>query len=835
MKSNQFDVSGMTCAACATHIERNVGKLDGVLSVQVQLLTNRMTVEFDEEKLQPASIVNAVEQAGYGATWQEAASTSAAKTPEKDASEGWRQRLWVSLSFWVPLMYLSMGEMLGLPVPLALRMGQHPMTLALTEWVLTLPILWWNRSYFEKGFRTALRGTPTMDTLVATGAGAALLYGLVVLFGLSLLSGVEAQRPFLHHYPLYVESAATILTLVTLGKYLESLSKHKTTQAIRALLELSPDTATVWRDGKECAVPIDAVQVQDVIVLRPGQRAPVDGVVVEGQSALDESMLTGESMPVFKQVNDTVLSGSVNQTGHLRYKATRVGAQTTLAQLIRLVEEASASKAPISRMADRISAWFVPVVMLIALVAFVGWLWAGASLAWALSVAMSVLVISCPCALGLATPVAIMVGTGKGASNGLLYQSGAVLETTRLVDTVVLDKTGTLTLGKPVLNEIRAARPGQEPEVLRMAAALEARSEHPLAAVVVRAARDRNLSLPTPEAFEAVPGKGVSGTLQGQRVYVGNATYLREQGCWDAEWDTNALALAAKGNTVLFVATAEGVLGLLAVADPLKPDSLPAVHALQQLGLEVVMLTGDRKETAEVYRRALGIQRLYAEVLPADKERVVAELQQGGHTVMMVGDGINDAPALARADVGVAIGLGADATVGVADVVLMRSEVGGLLTAIGLSRAVFRVVRQNLFWAFFYNVLTIPLAAGVLYPLLGWTLHPMVAAAAMSVSSVTVVLNALRLRRFKGTAVLPLTTPLIEPIQPMETKTVHIEGMSCMHCAARVEKALNALEGVEAQVNLTSGTADVRCPDRITASELKQAVEGAGYTVTSVE
>ncbi|MCX6308538.1 MAG: heavy metal translocating P-type ATPase, partial [Bacteroidia bacterium] len=698
----------------------------------------------------------------------------------------------------------------------------------LTQFLLTLPIVYLNRAFFQHGLKSLVHLAPNMDALVATGSTAALVYGIWVMYQLDAAIGAgDTLKAFELAHNLYFESAATILTLVTLGKFLEARSKGKTTEAIRKLLDLGPKTATVLRNGSAVKIPVQDVRVGDEVVLKPGQLAPVDGTVLSGRSSMDESALTGESLPVEKTENDRILSASVNQTGSLVYKATRVGADTTLAQMIRLVEEASTSKAPVSRLADKISRIFVPVVMVLAVLATVVWLFLGYPFEFALSIGISVLVISCPCALGLATPVAIMVGTGKGASGGLLYKSGAALEIAQHVQTVVLDKTGTLTTGKPVVTDILPVEGFSKNELLKVASALEIRSEHPLAKALIHAAS--TLILPEVQQFEAIPGKGVRGVLD-RTYFVGNEDYIKEQGL-SVEIPLN---LAHQGKTLLFVADETRFLGTIAVSDELKSGSLQAVKELQLLGLDVVMLTGDRLETAQALQKELGLSKVFAQVLPADKEKMIASLQADGKTVMMVGDGINDAPALTRADIGVAIGAGSDIAIESADIVLMRNDLNDVLSAIRLSKAVMTNIRQNLFWAFFYNVLGIPLAAGVFFPLFGWTLSPMIAAAAMSFSSVTVVANALRLKGFKlNQQVIEISKPIIS--NDMKTKVLHIEGMTCMHCSGRVEKALNGLDGVEANVNLGEKSATLQMTGEVSDDLLKKTVEDAGYQVVSVE
>jgi len=825
METKKFDVSGMTCAACAGAIERNVGKQEGVLEVHVQLLTNNMVVTYDSAKINVEQIEQSVEKAGYEAVVQSMAEKPITRSADAE-TDSMRSRFWWSVLFLVPLMYLSMGHMSGLPFPSFLNGYAGLQAYVLTQFLLTLPIVYLNRAFFQHGFKSLWHLAPNMDALVATGSSAALIYGVWVMYQMGVaFAQSDSLKVFELAHNLYFESAAMILTLVTLGKFLEARSKGKTTEAIRKLLDLGPKKAIVLRNGTEQLIPVEEVRVGDEVVLKPGQLAPVDGTVVSGRSSMDESALTGESLPVEKTVNDRILSASVNQTGSLVYRATRVGADTTLAQMIRLVEEASTSKAPVSLLADKISAVFVPVVMVLAVLATIVWLLMGYPFSFALSIGISVLVISCPCALGLATPVAIMVGTGKGASGGLLYKSGEALEIAQLIQVVVLDKTGTLTTGKPIVTDILPVEGVTSAFLLEIAAALESRSEHPLAKALLQAAS--HLTLPDVHQFEAIPGKGVRGFLD-KMYFVGNEVFMTEQGL---NVDV-PIGLAHQGKTLLFVANETRLLGTIAVADVLKSGSRQAVQELLKLGLDVVMLTGDRLETAQALQKELGLTQVFAEVLPTEKEKMIASLQAAGKTVMMVGDGINDAPALARADVGVAIGAGSDIAIESADIVLMRNDLNDVLSAIRLSKAVINNIRQNLFWAFFYNILGIPLAAGVFFPLFGWTLSPMIAAAAMSFSSVTVVANALRLRGFKLSQA-PILQPII--VNDMKTKVVHIEGMSCMHCSGRVEKALNGLDGVEAHVNLGDKTATLNISGEVSDDLLKKTVTDAGYEVVSVE
>jgi heavy metal translocating P-type ATPase len=752
-----FDVKGMTCAACASTIEKQVGRLSGVLSVQVNLLGQKMKVAFDEKQLNEQQVVQAVEQAGYQAAvhseqTERSGERDDIKSRDKDTTElhAMKKRVIISFAFLLPLFYLTMGHMLGAPLPPIFQSHQHPATFALTQWLLLIPIVMVNRSYFQNGFRLLIKRHPNMDSLIALGSGAAIIYGLFALYHINY--GLEQDLDEIVTYyrqNIYFESAATILTLITLGKYLETRSKHKTTEAISSLVNLAPKMATVIRDGQEIEMPTEHVAVGDTFLVKPGSRIPVDGVVIEGRASVDESMLTGESMPVEKNTDDTVSAATINQNGQLVCRATQVGSNTTLAHIIALVEEAAASKAPISRMADRISGIFVPIVIGIALMAGTAWVLAGQPVSFALSISITVLVISCPCALGLATPVAIMVGTGKGAQQGILVRSGEALERAHSVNTVVLDKTGTVTEGKPRVTQIMTIEDRSRDEVLSLMAGLEKPSEHPLAEAVLVYASEQKLNIPKVEEFETVPGRGVTGIIADQRYFVGNAAYMTEQSVTDVSWLSEKQAEEQSGTT-LYLADQQQILGKLTVADHLKTTSKMAIDQFKQAGLDVILLTGDNQHVAESIRKELGLDRVIAEVLPQDKARVIQDLQEKGRTVAMIGDGINDAPALVQADVGIAIGAGTDVAIESADLILMRNDLLDAVTAIRLSRAVLRNIKQNLFWAFFYNSLGIPLAAGVFFPLFGWTLSPMFAAAAMSLSSVSVVSNALRLKRFKA-------------------------------------------------------------------------------------
>ncbi len=753
--NQKFDIQGMTCAACSATVDKSVSKVDGVAKVQVNLLANSMTVEFDEGVASSDSIIKAVKDAGYGASVAtkgrgEAAVSGQKADPVAEALASMRHRIIVSAAFLVPLLYIAMGHMFKWPLPTWIHTTPNAITFAFLQFLLTLPIVYVNRSYFQNGFKTLFKGHPNMDSLIAIGSSAAIVYGIFAIFRIGYGLGHQ-ELHLVEHYTmdLYFESAATILTLITLGKFLEARSKGKTSEAITRLLDLAPKTATVLRDGQEMEIPIEDVVVGDLCLVRPGSRVPVDGIIIEGRSSIDQSALTGESIPVEKGVGDTVAAAAINQSGFFTMKAQKVGDDTTLAQIIALVEEAASTKAPISKLADQISAIFVPVVIGIAIVASAIWLILGKDVEFALSIGIAVLVISCPCALGLATPVAIMVGTGRGAANGILVKSAEALEITHTVQTVVLDKTGTITEGRPVVTDILPTGTLSTEALARLAASVEKPSEHPLAAAIVDYASSKGLSLDPIDRFDAVPGRGVEAVLGGQAILAGNLAFMTERGIETADWQADSERLAEEGKTALYFAVDGQLAGIVAVADVIRPTSREAIDRIRDMGIDVVMLTGDNRRTAEAIRRELNLDRVIAEVMPQDKEAEVRRLQEGGRRVAMIGDGINDAPALARADVGIAIGAGTDIAIESADIVLMKGDLMDAATAISLSKSVIRNIRQNLFWAFFYNIVGIPLAAGVLVPLLGIRLSPMFAAAAMSLSSVSVVTNALRLRFFK--------------------------------------------------------------------------------------
>lgn len=841
----KFDVTGMTCSACSAHVEKSVKQLCGIENVNVNLLQNSMTVEYDDAAVQTEDIIQAVQKGGYGASVHgQTASAEPTRNVAAEEMQHMKTRLIASFCFLIPLFYISMGHMIGLPLPSFLLGNENVLVFALTQLLLTIPVLIINKKYFVIGFQSLWNRSPNMDTLIAVGSGASVVYSLFAIYAMAYHMGhgdIEAA----HHYgmELYFESAAMILTLITVGKYMETRSKGKTSEAISKLMDLAPKKANVIRDGVETEIPVQQVQKGDIVVVRPGQSIPVDGTIIEGFSAIDESAITGESIPVEKQVGDTVIGATVNKSGYFQMEATKVGNDTTLSQIIALVEEAGASKAPIAKLADKVSGVFVPVVMGIALLAMLVWLIIGkAPFSFALSIGIAVLVISCPCALGLATPTAIMVGTGKGAEYGILVKSAESLEIAHQVNAVVLDKTGTLTEGKPVVTDVVLAKGILRNRLLKQAAAVEALSEHPLAAAVVQYAKEKEIVYDKAENLQATAGQGVTADVSGKRIFAGNLKMMQENQIAVGDLEETAMKLANEGKTPLFFAEDDKLLGLLALADTLKPTSKQAVDAFHRMGIDVIMLTGDNRRTAQAIADELNIQ-VIAEVLPQDKEQEVRRLQESGKKVAMIGDGINDAPALMRADVGVAIGAGTDVAMESADIVLMKSDLQDAVTAIELSHATIRNIKQNLFWAFFYNACGIPLAAGVFFNVLGWKLNPMFAAAAMSFSSAFVVGNALRLKLFRPKFAQHETQNIIQTTTQQEIlkeetkmkKVLKIEGMMCNHCTGRVEKALNDMDGVQAVVNLDDKSATVTLSKELSDETLVQAVTDAGYEVVDIE
>lgn len=846
----QYDVTGMSCAACSAHVEKAVGSVPGVSACSVNLLTNSMEVEGTASSQE---IIAAVEKAGYGAMLKSAkrptAGIDAKDEPLADKeTPRLRRRLIASVIFLVILMYFSMGHnMWSWPLPSFFE-GNH-IAVGLVQLLLTIVIMVINRKFFISGFRGLLHRAPNMDTLVALGSGASFIYSTYALFAMTdaqVKGDLDAVMGYMHEF--YFESAAMILTLITIGKTLEAYSKGRTTDALRGLMRLAPKTAVLLRDGKEITVSIEQVKKGDQFVVRAGESVPVDGVVLEGHSAVNESALTGESIPVGKEVGDSISAATINQSGFLRCEATRVGEDTTLSQIIRMVSDASASKAPIAKAADKVSGIFVPAVIAIAVVTFVVWLICGQTVGYALARSISVLVISCPCALGLATPVAIMVGNGVGAKHGVLFKTASSLEQTGRAQIVALDKTGTITVGEPSVTDIIPAQAVAEEELLRLAYALERKSEHPLAKAIVRYAEERHISSQEVDDFETHPGSGVSAVLKGDTLYGGNLKVSRTKAHIPDTAQQIAEELARQGKTPLFFSKNGAFLGMIAVADVIKTESAEAIRQLQNMGIQVVMLTGDNARTAAAIGEQAGVDQVIADVLPSGKETVIRQLQEHGK-VVMVGDGINDAPALTRADIGIAIGAGTDIAIDAADVVLMKSRLTDVPAAIRLSRATLRNIHENLFWAFIYNVIGIPLAAGVWIPLFGWQLNPMFGAAAMSLSSFCVVMNALRLNLFrmhradhdkkiKSSVDLTAMTNQFnnsnnsKEESQMKTLTLNIKGMMCPHCEATIKKALEAVPAVEsAKVSHTAGTAVVTLNGAVDEAALKQAVVDAGYEV----
>ncbi len=824
----KFDITGMTCGACSAHVDKSVRKLDGVRDVNVNLLRNSMQVDFDENVVGTDDIIKAVADGGYGASLK-GEKIKDVKTDDEISSM--KRRLIVSVACLIALMYVSMGHMWGLPLPPFLLGTENASSFALTQMLLTLPIMYVNRKYYINGIKTLVKGTPNMDALIAIGSGASFVYGVITLYmiGYALGHG-DMGSAHTHMMNLYFESAAMILTLITLGKFLEARAKGKTSQAIEKLIDLSPKTATVIRDGGEITVPSEDLRVGDTIVVKAGETVPADAEVTDGHGSVDESAITGESVPSEKKEGDRVTGATLCVSGYFKARVERVGDDTTLSQIIRLVEEAASSKAPISKLADKVAGVFVPTVIAIAALTAAVWLVLGYGVSFALSMAISVLVISCPCALGLATPTAIMVGTGRGAQYGILIKSAQSLETAHKVDAVILDKTGTITEGKPSVTDI-LPNGMTENELLALAASAERLSAHPLAKAITE--RADGLDMKDVSGFEQIEGRGVRGEIDGKIILAGNYALMRENGI-DAPEDKR---FASEGKTTLYFAFDDRFIGIIAAADTVKDDSVKAIADMRKMGLDVIMLTGDNEVTARAVKNQINVTDTIAEALPADKEREIRALHEAGHVTAMVGDGINDAPALARADVGIAIGAGTDVAIESADVVLVKSSLSDVVTAIELSRAVIKNIKENLFWAFFYNVLGIPIAAGALYGAFGLKLNPMIAAFAMSLSSVFVVSNALRLRFFKPKHAAALNNNVnIIKEENIMTKTIKINGMMCSHCTGRVSDALNAIDGVTAEVTLDNGgEARVTLAKDVSDETLKNTVADAGYEVTAIE
>jgi len=847
MAKEKYNITGMSCAACSAKVERVVGKLDGVENVSVNLLTNSMQVEYKEDKLSSNDIIKNIADVGYGAslataTKQKKEEKSIKKTND-DAIASMKFRLKVSIVFLAILMYFSMGSMIGLPLPKFLSGEGNPVGFALTQLLLVLPVMYVNRKYYISGFKSLFHLSPNMDTLIAVGTVAAFTYGVIAIYVMGYaLNNADMHTVTEYRMNLYFESVSMILTLITLGKFFETGSKARTTDAISKLIDLSPKRANVLRDGVEENILTEDVVVGDIVIVRPGESIPVDGMIIEGSTSVDESAITGESIPVQKEKGDKLIAATINKNGSVRIKATEVGEDTAISRIIALVEEASSSKAPIAKMADKVAGVFVPIVMGISLITFIVWLALGYDFSFALNCAIAVLVISCPCSLGLATPVAIMVGTGKGAENGILIKSADALETTHSIDTVVLDKTGTVTEGKPVVTDILAFDI-DENEFLKLAAGVESASEHPLAEAIVEKAKEKNLEIVSPTEFQAISGRGIVASVRGSKIIAGNEQAIKEQ-YGNSEDFTEVFKkgneLATQGKTPMYFGKDNKLLGIIAVADTIKKDSKEAIQALKNRNIDVVLLTGDHKNTAMAIAKEAGIKKVIAEVLPTDKEEHIRELIKAGHKVAMVGDGINDSPALARADVGIAIGAGTDIAIESADIVLMHSSLKDVATAIDLSKAVIRNIKQNLFWAFFYNSIGIPLAAGVFYLSLGWKLSPMFGAAAMGMSSVCVVSNALRLRAFKPKKVNKnnIENDEIELIENKRkedknmTTVINVNGMMCEHCKATVEKVTRGVEGVSnSLVNLDAKNVTIEHSADTDLDKVKKAITDAGYEV----
>lgn len=867
----KYNVTGMTCAACSSRVQKSVSALPGVQDCNVNLLKNSMVVIYDDSAVNSGQIIGAVEKAGYGASLQQAKgkNSTAAVSPANEAKkeyEAMKRRVIWSFVFTIPLFYISMGHMMGWPLPGFFLETENSMIYALTLFLLALPVAIINNKYYRMGFKTLFHGSPNMDSLIALGSGASLAYGVYALYKIAWGFGhgdLSMVDQFTHD--LYFEGAGTILTLITLGKFFEARAKGRTSDAINKLMNLAPKTATVIRDGLEQVIPAEEVEKGDILIVKAGESVPVDGVLLEGTGSVDESAITGESIPVDKQAGDKVIGATINQSGYFKMRANKVGDETALSQIIRLVDEATGSKAPIAKLADKVAGVFVPIVIGIALLAMIVWLLCGATFEFAMTIAVSVLVVSCPCALGLATPTAIMVGTGRGASNGILIKSAEALETAHSVKVVVMDKTGTITQGKPAVTDIVCHSGVAEKQIIQIAASLEKLSEHPLAKAIVAEAESRKIDFLPVEQFEQIPGQGIRGSICGLVCLAGNQKLMTAQGIHDKNLEQLQDQMADQGKTPLFFAADGKLIGMIAVADVVKPTSKAAIQELQSMGIEVVMLTGDHQKTAEAIRRQVGVDRVVAEVLPQDKEQEIRKIQESGKKVAMVGDGINDAPALARADVGIAIGAGTDVAMESADIVLMRNDLLDVAGAIELSKATIRNIKENLFWAFFYNVIGIPIAAGCWYTAFNLKMNPMVAALAMSFSSVFVVSNALRLRFFKprhGSAVSgsgpqaatetahTVSVSTVDPLEgaPEENKIFHqtnggttmkkelsIEGMMCQNCVKHVTHALESIPGsAQIHVDLESKKATVDVPASVTDEMLKAAISEAGYEVTGI-
>lgn len=823
----KYNITGMTCSACSAHVTKAVAKVNGVKNVNVNLLSNSMVVEYDDA-VSSSDIISAVTEAGYGAEIENNKGTSkqTQKLPYDTELENMRKRLVISFIFFIPVMYLSMGSMAGLPQFSFFKHYEGSFNYAFTLFLLTIPVLIVNRKYFINGFKALFNKAPNMDSLVALGSSAAVIYGIFAIY--KIVHGYTYQETSIvmkYSHDLYFESAVTILTLITLGKYLETKSKRRTRDAVEKLISLTPKTAIVEKDGKEVTVAYDDIQAGNIIVVKPGGIIACDGIIISGAASIDESAITGESIPVEKKQGDKVISATINKTGHIRFKALKVGKDTTLSQIISLVEDAANSKAPISKLADKISGIFVPIVIVIALISGIFWLYMGESYEFALSIAISVLVISCPCALGLATPVAIMVGTGKGAEHGILIKSAESLEMAHNIKAVALDKTGTITEGKMKVVNIQSFKYSQN-DLLQLAYSMEVKSEHPVSKAIVEKAEELQCKLLNVENFTSYSGLGISCTINNITYYAGNRKFILDNNI-DITKISNML-LPDKAVAPVYIADNNEVIGIIYVADTIKESSIEAVKGFREQGIDVYMLTGDNKETAEHIANQAGINNVYAELLPQDKENIIKEIQKKGIKTAMVGDGINDAPALMRSDLGIAIGAGTDVALESADIILIKNNLLDALTAVKLSHATIKNIKTNLFWAFFYNIIGIPVAAGIFYKSFGITLNPMIAAAAMSFSSIFVVTNALRLKFFKAEE--------YSKGDKIMKVIVNVNGMNCNHCKMAVEKALNTVDGVvSAEVNLEAKNASVTLSKEVADSDLMNVVNEAGFEAVSVE
>ena len=837
MKSQKFDIKGMTCSACSTAVDRNVKKLEGINEVNVNLLNNSMIVKYDENVLNNETIIKKVQDAGYEAFLVENGKKTQKNSTEdnlgKIETNELKNRLIISFIFAIPLFYISMGHMLNWYLPHLFHGYSNAITFSFTQFLLALPIVFINIKYYKVGFKTLYKGSPNMDSLIAIGTSAAMIYGVFSIYKIGYgLGNNDIDIVIQYSHDLYFESAAIVLTLITLGKFLEARAKENTSEAINKLINLTPKTALVLRNNQEIEIPVDELVLKDIVIVKPGNIVPTDGVIIFGNSSIDESMLTGESLPVSKKVGDKVIGASINKSGSFKFEVTKLGEDTVLSQIIKLIEEASSSKAPISKLADRISAIFVPTVIVISILATVTWLFLGYSFEFALSIGIAILVISCPCALGLATPTAIMVGTGKGAQNGILIKSAESLEIAHTINTVVIDKTGTITEGKTQVTDIFTSEKITQDKLLQLCATIEKNSEHPLADAILKKAQEKAIELLNATDFEALNGLGIKAKVEDRLFYIGNKKLLDSKNISLDLFYEKSEKLANEGKTPIFIADENEVLGLIAISDVVKPTSKDAILEFEKMGLEVIMLTGDNYKTANAIAKQININNVIAEVLPQDKEKEIQKLQSLGKKVAMIGDGINDAPALVRADVGIAIGAGTDIAIESANIVLVKSDLLDAVKAIQLSNAVIKNIKQNLFWAFFYNIIGIPLAAGVFYTVLGWKLSPMFAGAAMSLSSVTVVLNALRLKLFEPRISKNLLEKNnISKGDKME-KILKVDGMTCGHCKARVEKVVSAIDGVDSvEVDLASKNVTVKMSKDISEQTLSDVIVDAGYEV----